>query len=164
MSFGFSNVELRLSQFLINIQGCWIGVMESKGKRAYLVNDNIRDYRPLTQANSRRSFTSSHFSVESILVLLCLTASLLLLPLVLPPLPPPPSMLLLLPIGMLLVLIILAFMPSDVRDISKCHVQYSMDGLSIFFLCDWIFFFLNLWKEQIILGTFFLCWCVHGRR
>ncbi|RRT68367.1 hypothetical protein BHE74_00041695 [Ensete ventricosum] len=62
---------------------------------------------------------SNYFSTESFVVLICLTVSLLILPLVLPPLPPPPSMLLLLPIGILVVLMILAFMPSDIRNITS---------------------------------------------
>ncbi|KAH7681176.1 hypothetical protein IHE45_05G042900 [Dioscorea alata] len=61
----------------------------------------------------------TYFSIESFLLLVCLTASLLILPLVLPPLPPPPLMLLLLPIGILLVLLLLGLMPSDVRDITS---------------------------------------------
>ncbi|CAL5417161.1 unnamed protein product [Camellia sinensis] len=68
------------------------------------------------QGHARRIFP---FSIESSLLLVCLTASLLILPLILPPLPPPPFMLLLLPIGILAVLMILAFMPSsDVRHIT----------------------------------------------
>ncbi|KAL1196589.1 Protein AUXIN-REGULATED GENE INVOLVED IN ORGAN SIZE [Cardamine amara subsp. amara] len=54
----------------------------------------------------RRSFSSqkrlmipaNSFSLESLVLLVGLTASLLILPLVLPPLPPPPFMLLLIPI------------------------------------------------------------------
>jgi hypothetical protein len=42
--------------------------------------------------------------------------------LVLAPLPPPPFMLLLLPIGILVVLIVLAFMPSNARDITFAYV------------------------------------------
>ncbi|VFR00201.1 unnamed protein product [Cuscuta campestris] len=59
----------------------------------------------------------SYFGPESLFLLLCLTASLLLLPLVLPPLPPPPLMLLFVPICILAVLMILAFMPCNVRDV-----------------------------------------------
>ncbi|XP_051126407.1 protein AUXIN-REGULATED GENE INVOLVED IN ORGAN SIZE-like [Andrographis paniculata] len=56
-----------------------------------------------------------YFPVESLCLLVCLTASLLILPLILPPLPPPPSLLLLLPIFILALLMFLAFMPSDSR-------------------------------------------------
>ncbi|CAL9122502.1 unnamed protein product [Musa textilis] len=66
-----------------------------------------------------RGSPSNYFSTESFVVLVCLTVSLLILPLILPPLPPPPSMLLLLPIGILVVLMILAFMPSDIRNITS---------------------------------------------
>lgn len=121
MSFELSDVELRLSQILSNLQVSWVGVMEGESRRAYLVDNKIRDHKPLTRANSRRSFPSSYFSVESILVLLCLTASLLLLPLVLPPLPPPPLVLLLLPLGIFFVLLILAFTPYDVRDLASAY-------------------------------------------
>ncbi|KAK1294521.1 hypothetical protein QJS10_CPA16g00029 [Acorus calamus] len=65
---------------------------------------------------------ASYFGVESFLVLLCLTASLLLLPLVLPPLPPPPFLLLLLPIGILGLLLVMAFMPSDIRGIASSYL------------------------------------------
>ncbi|KAL2242351.1 protein AUXIN-REGULATED GENE INVOLVED IN ORGAN SIZE [Sesamum indicum] len=70
-----------------------------------------------------RSFSQGHsgkmsryFTLESLFLLVCLTVSLLILPLVLPPLPPPPFLLLLLPICILALLMILAFMPSNVRD------------------------------------------------
>ncbi|KAK4421907.1 protein AUXIN-REGULATEDINVOLVED IN ORGAN SIZE [Sesamum alatum] len=59
---------------------------------------------------------SRYFTLESLFLLVCLTVSLLILPLVLPPLPPPPFLLLLLPICILALLMILAFMPSNVRD------------------------------------------------
>lgn len=68
--------------------------------------------RSYSQVHSRRIIPSGYFGLESFLVLICLTASLLLLPLILPPLPPPPFMLLLLPIGILAVLVILAFRPT----------------------------------------------------
>ncbi|KAF7851373.1 hypothetical protein BT93_L4044 [Corymbia citriodora subsp. variegata] len=67
------------------------------------------------------SQVTTNFSLEWILLLMCLTAILLILPLILPPLPPPPSMLLLLPIAILTVLMILAFMPSNVRDLTYTY-------------------------------------------
>ncbi|KAJ4957593.1 hypothetical protein NE237_024704 [Protea cynaroides] len=89
------------------------------GRASSLVAGNDNDYRrSISQGNRIRSFPASYFSVESFLVLLCLTASLLILPVILPPLPPPPFMLLLLPIAILAVLMILAFMPWDIRDIA----------------------------------------------
>ncbi|KAL1561444.1 hypothetical protein AAHA92_04148 [Salvia divinorum] len=54
-----------------------------------------------------------YFTSESVVLLGCLTVSLLILPLVLPPLPPPPFLLLLLPIFILGLLMNLAFMPSN---------------------------------------------------
>ncbi|KAM1061349.1 hypothetical protein ACFX2I_025798 [Malus domestica] len=74
------------------------------------------------RGTGRRLLPASYFSLESLLLLVCLTATLLILPLVLPPLPPPPLMLLLLPIGILAVLMILAFMPSNVRDLTYTYV------------------------------------------
>lgn len=71
-----------------------------------------------SEGGGRKSLQAKYFSLESLLLLICLTASLLILPLVLPPLPPPPFMLLLLPIAILTVLMFLAFMPSNVRDIT----------------------------------------------
>ncbi|KAI4368273.1 hypothetical protein MLD38_016848 [Melastoma candidum] len=68
-------------------------------------------------ASSRRLFQvgSGYLGMESLYLLIGLTVSLLILPLVLPPLPPPPFMLLLLPICILACLMILAFMPTNVR-------------------------------------------------
>ncbi|WCJ21798.1 auxin-regulated gene involved in organ size [Euphorbia peplus] len=71
-----------------------------------------------TQGSGIRLLPSSYFSIESLFLLICLTATLLILPLILPPLPPPPFMLLLLPIGILAVLMILAFMPATARDLT----------------------------------------------
>ncbi|OWM67837.1 hypothetical protein CDL15_Pgr010775 [Punica granatum] len=62
---------------------------------------------------------TSYFGSESMVVLMLLLAlSLATLPLVLPPLPPPPPTLLLLPIGILGLLMLLAFMPRNARDFS----------------------------------------------
>lgn len=75
------------------------------------------------QRSAKRLFPASgYFSLESFCLLICLTVSLLILPLILPPLPPPPFMLLLLPIGILVVLMILAFMPSNVRDLTYTYM------------------------------------------
>lgn len=80
--------------------------------------------RSFSQGHGRRMFSSkSYFSLVSLFLLICLTTSLLVLPLILPPLPPPPFMLLLLlPICILAVLMLLAFMPSNVRDITYKYV------------------------------------------
>ncbi|GAA0154181.1 hypothetical protein LIER_37818 [Lithospermum erythrorhizon] len=61
----------------------------------------------------------SYFGLESLVILVCLTASLLILPLILPPLPPPPFMLLSLPICILMGLVILAFSSSSGRGVSN---------------------------------------------
>ncbi|KAF8402441.1 hypothetical protein HHK36_013397 [Tetracentron sinense] len=105
---GFDSIRFNLS-ILVDVMGV-------RARRTYpLVEGKSRDYhQSLLRGNNRRSFpATTYFSVESFVLLLCLTASLLILPLILPPLPPPPFMLLLLPIGLLLVLMILAFMPLD---------------------------------------------------
>nr|DAD25075.1 TPA_asm: hypothetical protein HUJ06_026539 [Nelumbo nucifera] len=128
MSFETQEVDLRLPGGLISVQAHRTGVMDGRAKgSAALVDKSARHcHRSLSQgnrpANSRKSFPACYFSMESFLVLTCLTASLLILPLILPPLPPPPFMLLLLPIAILAVLMILALMPSDVRDIASSYI------------------------------------------
>lgn len=74
--------------------------------------------------NEHRRSYYGYYGLESLFVLVCLAASLLLLPLVLPPLPPPPLMLLLLPIGILAVLVILAFRPTTTvnRDVTQASM------------------------------------------
>ncbi|KAG6524120.1 hypothetical protein ZIOFF_014011 [Zingiber officinale] len=90
----------------------WRGVpMEGRSKK------NSFTLKP--REPGERTFSKNYFSTESFLVLLCLTASLLILPLILPVLPPPPLVILLLPIGILVLLMIMAFMPSDVRKIAS---------------------------------------------
>lgn len=74
------------------------------------------------QEQDLKSDPSTYFNMESYLLLLFLTASLLILPLILLPLPPPPSMLLLVPIGLLVVLLILAFMPTDIRNNASSYL------------------------------------------
>lgn len=84
----------------------------------FVESRKIEYQRSFSQGHGRKMFSKSYFSLESLFILICLTASLLVLPLILPPLPPPPFMLLLLPICLLLVLVVLAFMPSNVRDVT----------------------------------------------
>ncbi|KAL0907320.1 hypothetical protein M5K25_021721 [Dendrobium thyrsiflorum] len=123
MNFEELNIELRF-EGLIGIRAYSSGLMESRsremksplsGRKRIVVPK--KPTKP--QVTNTRSLSLGYFSVESFLLLACLTASLLFLPLILPPLPPPPVMLLLLPIGILLVLLILAFMHSDMRDVSS---------------------------------------------
>ncbi|KAH7547655.1 protein AUXIN-REGULATED GENE INVOLVED IN ORGAN SIZE [Ziziphus jujuba] len=136
MKVELAEAQVRVSNGLIELQ---------LHDQSYCVMDGIRrkrkmddqhqqqqhqrkvDYhRTLSQGkgSSRRllAMPASYFSLESLLLLLCLTASLLILPLILPPLPPPPFMLLLVPIGILGVLMILAFMPSHARDVTYTYV------------------------------------------
>ncbi|KAL4607512.1 hypothetical protein ACB092_09G180100 [Castanea dentata] len=63
-----------------------------------------------------------YFSLTSIMVLVVLTISLLVLPLVLPPLPPPPLLLLLIPVLIMVALIFLAFLPSQLTNVSVTSV------------------------------------------
>ncbi|KAK3120024.1 hypothetical protein QOZ80_9AG0679670 [Eleusine coracana subsp. coracana] len=72
--------------------------------------------------NDKKVIASTYFSIGAFLVLACLTVSLLILPLVLPPLPPPPSLLLWLPVCLLILLIVLAFMPTDVRNMASSYL------------------------------------------
>ncbi|KAL9377372.1 hypothetical protein Peur_028707 [Populus x canadensis] len=131
MSFEHSESETRVPRSRINLQDrCSSSIMDVRARKITTNNPlapppNTRvekrkmEYnRSLSQGSSRRLLTASHFSLVSLLLLVCLTASLLILPLVLPPLPPPPFMLLLLPIGILVLLMFLAFMPSNARDIT----------------------------------------------
>ncbi|KAM7486423.1 hypothetical protein LguiA_002432 [Lonicera macranthoides] len=98
-------------------------IYTSNTNKPFAVEGRKIEYkRSFSQGNARRKMFSSvsYFSLESLLLLVCLTASLLILPLILPPLPPPPLMLLLLPVCIFAVLMILAFLPSsNVRDITQ---------------------------------------------
>ncbi|KAH7670795.1 hypothetical protein IHE45_10G051800 [Dioscorea alata] len=97
-------------------------MMEERRRRRTSCTSAMEVKRAQTAMNDIRAFPWNYFSSESCLLFVCLTASLLILPLILPPLPPPPIMLLLLPIGILLVLLLLGFMPSDVRDIASSYL------------------------------------------
>ncbi|CAO1946845.1 unnamed protein product [Urochloa humidicola] len=56
-----------------------------------------------------------YFTAELVLAFLFVAVSLAFLPLVLPPLSPPPFLLLLVPVGLLAVLVALAFVPLDAQ-------------------------------------------------
>ncbi|KAK4857386.1 hypothetical protein QYF36_027435 [Acer negundo] len=119
--------NLRLPKGIINLQDRYSSsIMDGRVRKLAtppMVDKGKIEYRrSFSQGSSRRLLPASYYSLESLLLLICLTASLLILPLILPPLPPPPFMLLLLPIGILAVLMILAFMPSNVRDITYTYV------------------------------------------
>jgi 4-hydroxybenzoate polyprenyltransferase len=60
--------------------------------------------------------TGRYFTAELAVLFLCLTALLVFLPLVLPPLPPPPPLLLLVPVGLMAILIALAFVRTEGRN------------------------------------------------
>ncbi|ESQ44094.1 hypothetical protein EUTSA_v10006308mg [Eutrema salsugineum] len=120
-----------LQNDIINIQDRYSNNLVMDVGRNNRKNVNFR--RPTTTATEsnkqelRRTFSSqkrlmipaNYFSLESLVLLVGLTASLLILPLVLPPLPPPPFMLLLIPIGIMVLLVVLAFMPSSSSSKSK---------------------------------------------
>uniref|UniRef100_A0A0E0DRG2 Uncharacterized protein n=1 Tax=Oryza meridionalis TaxID=40149 RepID=A0A0E0DRG2_9ORYZ len=63
----------------------------------------------------REPEAAAYFTAGLTALFACLAALLVLLPLVLPPLPPPPSLLLLVPVGLMAVLLALAFLPADGR-------------------------------------------------
>ncbi|XP_073307205.1 protein AUXIN-REGULATED GENE INVOLVED IN ORGAN SIZE-like [Primulina huaijiensis] len=89
------------------------------------LNSIIKNQAPNPLRKSSNQYgtrMSRYFTLKPLFLLVCLTASLLILPLILPPLPPPPFMLLLLPICILAVLMVLAFMPSNVREMIYCFV------------------------------------------
>ncbi|RCV28488.1 hypothetical protein SEVIR_5G413700v4 [Setaria viridis] len=56
-----------------------------------------------------------YFTAELVLAFLFVAVSLAFLPLVLPPLSPPPLLLLVVPVGLLAVLVALAFVPLDAQ-------------------------------------------------
>ncbi|KAK2641647.1 hypothetical protein Ddye_023410 [Dipteronia dyeriana] len=127
MNSEHSESNLGLPEGIINLQDCYSSsIMDGRVRKIAtppMVDKRKMEYhRSFSQGSSRRLLPASYYSLESLLLLVCLTASLLILPLILPPLPPPPFMLLLLPIGILAVLMILAFMPSNVRDITYTYV------------------------------------------
>ena len=121
--------DVRLSKGFFDLQAHCSSYLKMDVKTARPQGDHQRSssllyHRSLShgKGSGRRLLPASYFSLESLLLLLCLTATLLILPLILPPLPPPPFMLLLVPIGILAVLMILAFMPSNVRDFTYTYV------------------------------------------
>ncbi|XP_060170950.1 ARGOS-like protein [Lycium barbarum] len=119
-----SEAKLRSSKGFINLEqnqyfNNMMDLKTVKNSGAVQMQGKKMEYsRSFTQGHSKKMISMSYFSLESVILLLCLTASLLLLPLVLPPLAPPPLMLLLVPIFILVVLLILAFMPSNVRNVT----------------------------------------------
>ncbi|XP_020249873.1 protein AUXIN-REGULATED GENE INVOLVED IN ORGAN SIZE-like [Asparagus officinalis] len=114
----FSTTELELLEGLEGVEAHCPGTMQARTAEGRA--RKLEDYNGAAQHNANDD--RGYFSLQSFLVLLCITASLVILPLILPPLPPPPFMLLLLPIGIFVVLLILAFMPSDVRDITSSYM------------------------------------------
>ncbi|URD92483.1 hypothetical protein MUK42_01970 [Musa troglodytarum] len=101
----------------IDMKAVGDGSIEGRRRRNRLASGE----RPPQETNYGAT-SANYFSMESFLILICLTMSLLILPLVLPPLPPPPSMLLLLPIAILGLLMILAFMPSDISNMASPYL------------------------------------------
>lgn len=63
------------------------------------------------------SLMVNYFTYGSWVTLVGLTALLLALPVVLPPLPPPPLMLMLLPVAIFALLMVIAFVPSEVTTV-----------------------------------------------
>lgn len=93
-----------------------------RSRTKFVERRKLEHQRSFSQGLDRKMLSSkiSYFTLQSLFLLICLAASLLLLPLILPPLPPPPPfMLLLLPICLVVVLMFLAFLPSNVRDVTN---------------------------------------------
>jgi FtsH-binding integral membrane protein len=90
--------------------------------RPNAVKRHLQQRQQEADLHDRKVIASTYFSIGAFLVLACLTVSLLILPLVLPPLPPPPSLLLWLPVCMLILLVVLAFMPTDVRNMASSYL------------------------------------------
>ncbi|WOL12758.1 hypothetical protein Cni_G21525 [Canna indica] len=123
MYFELLSYQTRITINQIEVQALLGGLMEGRVRRNELAtNSDINYSRTPPHEPDQRCSPSTYFSMESFLLLILLTASLLILPLILPPLPPPPSMLLLLPIGLLIVLLVLAFMPSDVWNVASSYL------------------------------------------
>ncbi|URD74419.1 auxin-regulated protein involved in organ size [Musa troglodytarum] len=97
--------------------------MERRERRTLIEGPRVEFMRSQSQANAPRRFHSSYYTVESFLILLCLTVSLLILPLILPPLPPPPFLLLFIPICMLFMLLFMACMPSRAQDVTSPYLE-----------------------------------------
>lgn len=125
--------------------------MEGRTRKDHLAADSRTVYRGSTtpREQSHASFPTKYFSAESLLLLLCLAASMLILPIILPPLPPPPLAVLLLPIGILVLLVILAFMPSDVSKIA-CPCEWVVD-------CHLVFM-----SEMSLFPVHSCCKCING--
>ncbi|CAL1411631.1 unnamed protein product [Linum trigynum] len=85
-------------------------------KKRFLYSQRSQSGNSSSPSRSRL-LPSGYFSLESLFLLIGLTASLLILPLILPPLPPPPFLLLLIPIGILVLLMFLALTP-NARDMT----------------------------------------------
>ncbi|KAG6422907.1 hypothetical protein SASPL_113289 [Salvia splendens] len=102
-----SGAERRRSSLVMNVE---YDYSKKKGRG----KDGISGQRKRSSQSSQGYGGKiwQYFTLESVVLLACLTVSLLILPLVLPPLPPPPFLLLLLlPIFILGLLMFLAFMP-----------------------------------------------------
>ncbi|GMH28610.1 hypothetical protein Nepgr_030453 [Nepenthes gracilis] len=129
MSFEQRGTDLRPSKGLIDLENpCSrkiitdVRMRRSTAPMVAQVKKKIDYQRSSSQVNGIKSLRASYFGLLSFLLLMFLTASLLILPLILPPLPPPPFMLLLLPIGILALLMLLAFMSSNVRDLTYTYM------------------------------------------
>ncbi|KAL2470079.1 Uncharacterized protein Adt_38215 [Abeliophyllum distichum] len=121
---GFMNLQDQYFNSIMDVKGGRNPTFLKRGGVVQLVEGRKLEYcQSFPGGHDRKMFR--YFTLESLFLLFCLTASLLILPLILPPLPPPPLMLLLLPICILALLMILAFMPStSVRDASSSSHKY----------------------------------------
>ncbi|KAG9128908.1 hypothetical protein Leryth_009657 [Lithospermum erythrorhizon] len=115
--------ELRQSKGVISIQDWYFRRLmeETTPTKAKKPIPNITTTQNVRQQGHGQIMhsSSSYFGSEYLVILICLTASILFLPLILPPLPPPPFMLLSLPICIFIVLMILAFSSSNTRGLTN---------------------------------------------
>uniref|UniRef100_A0A1J3E011 ARGOS-like protein n=1 Tax=Noccaea caerulescens TaxID=107243 RepID=A0A1J3E011_NOCCA len=108
-----------LQKDIINAQDRYSNNVAMDVGRNSRKNTSKQELRRTFSSQKRLMIPANYFSLESLVLLVGLTASLLILPLVLPPLPPPPFMLLLIPIGIMVLLVVLAFMPSSSSSSAK---------------------------------------------
>ncbi|GJM92338.1 hypothetical protein PR202_ga08803 [Eleusine coracana subsp. coracana] len=138
MSFAIGSSEPELCWFVIPSEAAiatgsydYYTIMErrtSSSKRSATHHRSRREAMHGTEHSSKHqrrqpgttATRNGYFSVELVLVFLCVAASLAFLPLVLPPLSPPPFLLLLVPVGLLAVLVALAFVPLDAQNHLVC--------------------------------------------
>jgi uncharacterized membrane protein len=95
---------------------------KKKSPRYFTNAHHAKDMEARNYSSNKENMNSGYFSTGSFLALVFVAVSLLLLPLLLPPLPPPPSLLLLVPLAILLLLVVVAFITSDIRQVTSSYL------------------------------------------